>query len=246
MEQKHGVPVRFAIFDPLARYLPSGSPELTRQALDPLKDWANAGRRAVCGIRHPLKDGGETNVQKMISGSMAEMQTARAGYFIFPAPGGDGAKAWMLWGKGNYHAPDEKLGFETGVETWVNPDGIKSSRVTWASKRIDVTANGFLAGDAPVVVRGGKNGDGGKKRNDDALMLSPPIAPARRQGESVEAWVRRVLAGGKRVPAKVLQAWGESVSPRVPRKALFELRQRGVLDTFDGQSGRQEEWGLRA
>lgn len=237
MKKQTGLPVLMTIFDPLARYYANQHREGVRAALDPLKDWALSEGGVVIGIRHPNKERNETNIQSMISGSSAEMETARSTYFFFHAPT-DG-HAWMLWAKGNYHAPREKAGFETTVEDWTTPEGFATSRVRWLDNRIELTANAYLDGQTPrLAPPGGRNG-GGASGGGPRLLLT-----GAKDKVDAEEWVRRVLAGGARIRTNVLEEL--AASKGIDRNKLYRLRHAGVLDTYPSPDGSREKlWGLR-
>ena len=234
MTKKHGLPVKMSIFDPIAHFYEKQSTEGVREALDPLKDWAVAQGGVAIGIRHPKKGGGET-IQDLVSGSMAEMQTVRAAYCFFPTLDGQNNEAWMLWSKGNYHAPADKLGFETTVEDWTTPEGFRTSRVRWHDRRIPLTADEYLDGQTPRLPPpgGGRNGNGGGPR----LLLGSPDAELTNEGKvDAEQWVRDILQGGAEITPAALRKL--AAKEGISRQAIWRLRQKGILDG-------QDRWSLR-
>jgi hypothetical protein len=69
-------------------------------------------------------------------------------------------------------------------------------------------------------------------------ITSPTIS------EDPETWVRRVLSGGAAIGANALQEAAYQVG--ISRRALYELRQSGILDTVKAPGRREKLWTLRA
>ena len=245
MQRQTSLPVKLSIFDPIAHFYESQSTEGVRAGLDPLKDWATASGSVAIGIRHPKKNGGGTEtIQDLVSGSMAEMQTVRAAYAFFPALDGQSDEAWMLWAKGNYHAPEQKQGFETIVEDWWTPEGFRTSRVRWLPRRIHLTADEYLDGQTPRLAPpgGGRNGNGGQ--NGPQRLLGGPAGDSDTNGASTakrgdaERWVRSFMRPGQSIDPKILRDLAAQQTPPLSRQAIYRLRWNGM---FDGD----ELWTLR-
>lgn len=244
MRRKTGLPVRMLFLDPMRNFYTGSDTSRTvvMEALNPLKDWSVREGIVSIGIRHPVKERNESNAQAMISGSSAEIETARATYFFFQAP--TPGAAWMLWTKGNYHAPAEKTGFETIVEDFITPEGFRTSRVRWRAHRINLTANDYLAGEAPGLEpptgrpggrRGGDN-NGGSSSGGPRLQITgasgedPTAGQPKAERGDAEAWVKLFLEVGDSIDKAALIRLGATRNPPITRWALSRLRSKGIFD----------------
>jgi hypothetical protein len=151
----------------------------------------------------------------------------------------------MLWAKGNYHAPEQKQGFETIVEDWWTPEGFRTSRVRWLPRRIHLTADEYLDGQTPRLAPpgGGRNGNGGQNGPQRLLGGSTDDggnggASAAKRGDA-ERWVRSFMRAGQSIDPKILRDLAAQQSPSISRQSIYRLRYNGMFD------GNDDLWTLR-
>ncbi|BBL75056.1 AAA family ATPase [Methylomagnum ishizawai] len=109
-----------------------------------LADFAARANVAIIGIMHPNKGQGQTAMNR-ISGSLAFVAAARAGYMVARDPA-DPARRYFLPIKNNVGA--DQTGYAFTIQPVVLPSGIETSRVEWEGWPVSVTADEILSAQA--------------------------------------------------------------------------------------------------
>ncbi|MDI3260283.1 MAG: AAA family ATPase [Sinobacteraceae bacterium] len=165
--------VAMTTIDPMSAYL--GGVDTHRDAdvrviMAASKDMAQRCGTAMVGVAHLRKSGGGDAMLR-ITGSLAFIAAARAGYMVVRDPDDpDGRRRLFLAIKNNLGIDTGGLSYTTELHTL--DGGVEASRVIWDAAPVTVSANEVLA------------------RLDSG-------EPRRRQSEIAD-WLRRLLAGGPR------------------------------------------------
>ena len=137
--------VALVIIDPVTAYLGATDSHKTaevRAVLAALADVARENRAAVVAVSHLRKSGaGEAMLQ--VTGSLAFVAAARAAYIIAKDQA-DPARKLMLPAKNNLG--EDRIGYAFRIEPVRLSSGIETSRVTWETECVTVTADEALAG----------------------------------------------------------------------------------------------------
>ncbi len=180
-----GLPdVRLVVVDPITAYMGKSDTHRTsdvRAVLRPVERLAQAMGVAIVMISHLNKGGGNEALMR-VTGSLAFVAAARAGYLVARDPENDDQRLFLST---KINIAPETSGLAFCVEGIRLDCGIGTSRIAWTGEPVTVTANEALAAQGTTV------DPSERSRTDEAAD-----------------WLQEALADGPQ-PPKVLQAWAK-------------------------------------
>jgi hypothetical protein len=143
--------VELVVMDPISAYLGNIDSHINaevRGALGPVKELAERHAAAFTAVSHMSKAGG-TQALLRVTGSLAFIAAARAGYLVADDPQTDRRKLFLPL-KNNLAKPQTGLAFyieEVHLESAAGP--IETSRVVWHDTPVTMTADEVMAQTTP-------------------------------------------------------------------------------------------------
>jgi hypothetical protein len=139
--------VELVSIDPISAYLgkiDSHNNAEVRGALGPLKELAERHGAAFVGVSHLNKAGG-TQALLRVTGSLAFIAAARAGYLVAADPQDNGRKLFLPL-KNNLAKPQPGLAYRFEENSVPSVDGpIETSRVVWEDALVTMTADEVMS-----------------------------------------------------------------------------------------------------
>jgi len=138
--------VALVIIDPVTAYCGDTDTHRTsdvRAVLAEVSEVAGRHKAAFVAVSH-LNKGDSAKALQRVTGSLAFVAAARAVFLVAEDQAAEGQKLFVPM-KNNIGS--DKTGYAYRIEGVVYPGGIKTSRISWASERVTITADEALTPD---------------------------------------------------------------------------------------------------